>query len=144
LHVEDSLLPRRIVAEQLAAVKEYAFAITCVATEQEAVREFAEHGADCVLLDYHLEQGDGLSCLRQLRQLDPMVPIVALSGEATPEIAAELLRGGADDYISKKDLRSGTVTRSLCSALARADALRRFCPSDHSAPAGKAGPNSHS
>ena len=67
LHVEDSMLPRRILAEQFAAVKDYNFAITCVASEDEAIHEFSRSGADCVILDYHLSQGDGLSCLRKLR-----------------------------------------------------------------------------
>jgi CheY-like chemotaxis protein len=128
LHVEDSMLPRRILAQQFAAAKDYSFAITCVASEDEAIREFRQGGVDCVVLDYHLSQGDGLSCLRKLRQFDPIVPIVAVSGEATPEIAAELLRVGADDYISKSDLLSGAVPRSVCAALARADALRRYQP----------------
>jgi CheY-like chemotaxis protein len=126
LHVEDSMLPRRILAQQFAAAKDYSFVITCVASEDEAIREFTQGGVDCVVLDYHLTQGDGLSCLRRLRQLDPIVPIVAVSGEATAEIAAELLRVGADDYISKADLLSGAVPRSVCAALARADALRRY------------------
>ena len=137
LHVEDSMLPRRILAEQLAAVSEYRFAITCVATEDEAVREFSRGGVDGVILDYHLAEGDGLSCLRQLRQLDPIVPIIAASGEATPEIAAELLRVGADDYISKTELLSGAITRSLCAALARADALKPYHASDSSDQAGQ-------
>src|SRR5205823_935513 len=130
--------PRRILAQQFAAVKEYSFAITCVASEDEAIREFRQGGIDCVVLDYHLSQGDGLSCLRKLRQLDPIVPIVAVSGEVTPEIAAELLRVGADDYISKSDLLSGAVPRSVCAALARAEALRRYRPASSSDQAGKA------
>lgn len=130
LHVEDSMLPRRILAQQLADVKDYSFAITCVATEDEAVLEFRRGGFDCVILDYHLSQGNGLGCLRQLRQLDAIVPIIAVSGEATAEIAAELLRVGADDYISKTELLTGAVTRSLCAALARADAVRVYQPTD--------------
>ena len=132
LHVEDSMVPRRILARQLAAVKEYSFAITCVASEDEAVEEFSRGGFDCVILDYHLAQGDGLSCLRKLRALDSLAPIIAASGEATPEIAAELLRVGADDYISKADLQSGAVTRSLCAALARTEALRQYLPAGSS------------
>jgi len=137
LHVEDSMLPRRILAEQFAAVKEYTFAITCVASEDEALHEFSRGGADCIILDYHLSQGDGLSCLRKLRRLDPIVPIVAVSGEATPEIAAELLRVGADDYISKAELLNGAVTRSVCAALTRADAIRHYHPASRPNQAGK-------
>jgi CheY-like chemotaxis protein len=139
LDIEDSMVPRRILAEQLAAVKEYSFAVTCVASEDEALEVFRRGGIDCVVLDYHLAQGDGLSCLRKLRQLDAIVPIIAVSGEATPEIAAELLRVGADDYISKNELKSGAVPRSLCTALARADALRRFGSANGPASKGRTG-----
>jgi hypothetical protein len=35
------------------------------------------------------------------RALDPIVPVVAVSGVATPEIAAELVRAGADTTSTK-------------------------------------------
>jgi DNA-binding response OmpR family regulator len=126
LHVEDSQLPRRIVAQRLASLDEYHFDITCVATEQEAIKEFGRRQTECVILDYHLSEGDGLSCLRKLRELDPIVPIIAVSGKATPEIAAELLEVGADDYISKSDLQEDSLAHSVRAALTRADAWRQY------------------
>ena len=58
------------------------------------------------------------------------MPIIAISGVATPEIAAELLQVGADDFISKKDLSGDVLARSVREALARADAWRRRPPAD--------------
>ena len=78
-----------------------------------------------VVLDYHLVRGNGLSCLRRLRQLDPIVPVIALSGKATPEIAAELLQAGADNYLSKTDLAAEMLTGCVKDALVRADAWRK-------------------
>ncbi len=56
------------------------------------------------------------------------MPVIALSGKATPEIAAELLKAGADHYLSKKDLAAETLTGCVQEALVRADAWRRHAP----------------
>jgi DNA-binding response OmpR family regulator len=125
LHVEDDAAQRRYVAHHLAAQPEVRFDIRHAESESAAVAEFDERGAECVILDYHLAQGDGLSCLRTLRARDPIVPIIAVSGVATTEIAAELLQAGADDYIGKQDLTSAVLGRSIRDALARADACRK-------------------
>ncbi|MBV9125059.1 MAG: response regulator [Planctomycetes bacterium] len=125
LHVEDDVFQRRLMAFHLSNIPDYAFAICGVESEDEAVAKFRKGGTDLVLLDYQLAEGDGLSCLRRLRQLDAVVPIVAVSGVAPPEIATELVRAGADDCLSKHELSSAALARSVCQALARADAFRR-------------------
>lgn len=130
LHIEDDAVQQRLAAKQLETLPEFQFRITCVDSEDAAVAEFDKGGHELVLLDYHLSQGNGLSCLRKLRHKDRIVPIVALSGMATPEIAAELLRVGADDYLSKQDLSSDALAKSVRDALARADAWRRHAPSE--------------
>lgn len=128
LHVEDDEIQQRLAARHLQNLADMRFAITCVDSEDAAVAEFDKGGHDFVLLDYHLSQGNGLSCLRKLRHKDRIVPIVALSGAATPEIAAELLRVGADDYLSKQDLTTEALGKSVREALTRADAWRRHAP----------------
>jgi CheY-like chemotaxis protein len=126
LHVEDDRIQRALIAHHLAAMREMAFEIIGADSEEEAVHEFSRGGFEFVIIDYHLAQGNGLDCLHQLRRLDPIVPIVAISGTATPEIAADLVQAGADDYISKEDLNSKMLAKSVRSALNRADALRQF------------------
>jgi DNA-binding response OmpR family regulator len=111
------------MAHHLATLSEFTFDIHCADSERVAVEEFDHGGAEFVILDYHLAQGNGLNCLRALRARDPIVPIIAVSGVATPEIAADLLQAGADDYIGKQDLSSGLLARSVRDALTRADAL---------------------
>ncbi|MBL8797247.1 MAG: response regulator [Planctomycetia bacterium] len=129
LHIEDDLMQQALTAQQLTALPQFAFAITCIDNEDGAVAEFERSRQEIVLLDYHLARGNGLSCLRKLRQLDPIVPIIALSGKATPEIAAELLQAGADNYLSKIDLATETLTSCVQDSLRRADAWRRHAPS---------------
>lgn len=125
LHVEDDVAQQQFLAHHLAAMNEFAFDIHCVESEATAIQEFDKGHIDLVVLDYRLSQGDGLSCLRALRWRDQMVPIIAISGVATDEIAAELLEAGADDYIDKKDLTSSTLAHSVRESLIRAEALRK-------------------
>ena len=124
LHIEDDAIQQLCVAHHLAAMAEFHFGITCVASEDEAVEAFPRRRTDLVILDYQLSQGNGLSCLRKLRQRDATVPIVAVSGVATPEIAGELLHAGADEYLHKHTLDSDVLARSVRHILARTEALR--------------------
>jgi DNA-binding response OmpR family regulator len=128
LHVEDAQVERAVVARHLSALKDLRFAVEYAASEDEGVRRFSRGGFDLVILDYHLDEGDGLSCLRRIRRADALVPVIALSGVATPETAAELLRGGADDFISKHQLTAEVLGHSVRAALKRASAWREHAP----------------
>lgn len=125
LHVEDDPGQRLLTAHLLATVPEYDFSITPAESEADAIIEFRREPAGFVLLDYQLTEGNGLSCLKKLRRLDPLVPIVAISGVATPEIAAELLHAGADDYLTKEDLTDERLARTVRASLALVEGCRR-------------------
>jgi DNA-binding response OmpR family regulator len=125
LHIEDDEIQRSRVGHHLAAMSEFRFAVTCVENEDAAVATFGRGGTDLVILDYQLSQGNGLSCLHKLRQRDSAVPIIAISGVATPEIAANLLQAGADEYIEKQRLDSEILARSVRHILARTAALQQ-------------------
>jgi CheY-like chemotaxis protein len=123
LHVEDDAIQRRLLAAHLGKLPDLSFDVTPVESENEAVDRLAK-GFDLVLLDYHLAQGNGLACLKRIRAADSQLPIIAISGVATPEIAAELLEAGADDYFSKDNFDPEVFGRSVRAALARADAWK--------------------
>lgn len=127
LHVEDDVVQRRLLAQHLKRLTDLAFDVASADSEDEALSKFAD-GFDIVLLDYHLTQGNGLTCLKRLRQREAHLPIIAISGVATPEIAAELLEAGADDYFSKENFDPEAFAKSVRSALARADAWKARAP----------------
>ncbi|MFL5330577.1 MAG: response regulator [Gemmataceae bacterium] len=127
LHVEDDAIQRRLLQQHLKNLPEFDFEVTSADSEDEAIDRM-RRGCDIVLLDYHLQQGNGLNCLKRIRQTNPHLPVVAISGVATPEIAAELLEAGADDYFSKDGLEADLFGRSVRAALARADAWKARAP----------------
>jgi len=127
LHVEDDVVQRRLLGQHLKKLTDLAFDVKPADSEDEALAKVGD-GFDIVLLDYHLAQGNGLNCLRKMRQQYPHLPIIAVSGVATPEIAAELLEAGADDYFSKENFDPELFARSVRAAIARADAWRARAP----------------
>jgi CheY-like chemotaxis protein len=126
LHIDDDRIQHTLVARSLAKLGEYQFSIRTATSEDEAILAFAEGGTDLVILDYHLTKGDGLSCLRWLRRSDPFLPIIAVSGVATPDIATQMIEEGADDYLCKQSLNFGqSLIQSVKNTLTRARVLRR-------------------
>jgi DNA-binding NarL/FixJ family response regulator len=128
LHVEDDEMQRRLIAALLSKMADLRFNIVYAATENEAFAAFGHARFDVVILDYQLEQGNGLKCLQRIRRRDPIVAIIAISGAASADVAKALLRGGADEFLPKAELTEEGLGQSIRNALARTDSWRRHIP----------------
>jgi len=71
---------------------------------REAVALAAEVAPDAVVLDIEMPVLDGVEAARRLREADPQVPIVAVSGHDYEERVLEIRQAGADDYVRKARL----------------------------------------
>jgi len=56
---------------------------------------------DAVLLDIRLPDLSGLDVLRELRQIDPKLPVIVMTTHGTAETAIEAMQRGAFDYLLK-------------------------------------------
>ena len=125
LHVEDDEIQREYLAPKLAEMPEFTFVINWAESEDHAIESVSAGGAQIVVMDYNLTQGNGLSCLRKLRRIDPLLPIIAISGVATSKVAAELINAGADGFISKGSFRVEEFHGLVRDSLQRAKAMRQ-------------------
>lgn len=75
-----------------------------VDTEQGLKQSINEFKPDIVLADYNLPSYNGHAALEFMRQADPDLPVIMVTGAIGEERAAELLRAGARDYILKDRL----------------------------------------
>jgi signal transduction histidine kinase len=72
---------------------------------------------DCVLLDFQLPGGDGIGVLRAARAAEVGAPFIVLTGQSDVEVAAELMKEGAADYLTKSSLTPERLERSIRSTL---------------------------
>ena len=54
-----------------------------------------------VLLDMRLGEVDGLETLREMRELEPTLPIIVMTGFGSVETAVRAMKAGALDYVQK-------------------------------------------
>ncbi len=98
LLVEDDFSLRLSLAETL---KTEGYAITAVASAEEAEQSVGATWPDVAILDWNLPGKSGLELLRQWRAEKKMFPVIFLSGRASVSERVEGLRAGASDYMSK-------------------------------------------
>lgn len=68
---------------------------------KEGIKGFLDHGADIILVDYHMPEIDGLETVQLIRKQDQQVPILVLTVDERQEIADRFLDEGATDFALK-------------------------------------------
>jgi len=69
--------------------------------EEVLARLRSGKGIHAVLLDIMMPSKDGMETLREIRQLDGNLPVLMLSGLATPTKIVEAMKFGATDFLAK-------------------------------------------
>ncbi|MEA3136286.1 MAG: hypothetical protein QOC71_567 [Thermoplasmata archaeon] len=121
LHIEDDAGEARLLAETLKAVPLSArWEGVRAETLEKGLAQVRRGGFDAVLLDLGLPDSQGLPTLRAVRELDPDVPVVVLTGLHDEEAALQALRDGAQDYLVKGLFTGPVLVRVLNNSIARA------------------------
>ncbi len=97
LIVDDELVVRDSLARWFASE---GYEVTPVASAREAL-ELAGRDWDLALVDIKMPGMDGLQLQARLKESDPDVVIIIMTGYATVETAVEALKRGAYDYLAK-------------------------------------------
>jgi len=96
---DDSLMTRQLVSE---ALSEDGWEIVGEAADgREAVDLYKRLKPDAVTLDLVMSNVDGLTALDQMIAFDSQAQVVVVSSVSRPDVIAECLRKGAQDFIAK-------------------------------------------
>ena len=68
---------------------------------EEALRIYERGGVDVILTDVMMPKLDGLELLKRLKELEPMVVVIMMTGFADKELILKALKADADDFINK-------------------------------------------
>ncbi len=88
-----------------------------VMTCSEAFEAILSDQFDCILLNAHLPDGSGLSCLIEARKAGVTTPIILLAASSEDALAAESIDAGATVALPKGDLTPQLLDHCLRSAL---------------------------
>jgi len=122
--VDDDAQLRSLVGTVLARA---GHEVVEAADGEEALRLLDEKLPDLILTDLAMPKMDGARLIEEVRRRDPMLPMIVLTGLGTVDVAVEMMRKGACDFITKPfkiDQLSGSVKKALGSRLFRRDVLR--------------------
>ncbi|WET40425.1 sigma-54-dependent response regulator transcription factor ZraR [Citrobacter enshiensis] len=83
---------------------------------REAIAQVREHVFDLVLCDVRMAEMDGIETLKEIKALNPAIPILIMTAYSSVETAVEALKAGALDYLIKPldfDSLQDTIEKAL-------------------------------
>lgn len=97
LYIDDN----RLLAQSVKKLLDESYIVDIQPTGQEGIAAATSVEYSLILLDLNLPDMHGLDVCRALRKANITVPILILTVHKDPNLAAELLNSGADDFVSK-------------------------------------------
>nr|WP_232066791.1 fused response regulator/phosphatase [Mycobacterium parmense] len=110
----DAVLVEDLIADAVADIR-----VVWAQSMAHAERELASARPDCVLLDLHLPDANGIDALDRIAKRDATVPIVVLTGLNDEYFGASAVAAGAQDYLVKGRVEPEMLRRALLYAIER-------------------------
>jgi serine phosphatase RsbU (regulator of sigma subunit) len=110
----DAVLVEDLISSAVDDIK-----VTWAQSMAHAERELASARPDCVLLDLHLPDANGIEALDRIAKHDATVPIVVLTGLNDEFFGASAVAAGAQDYLVKGRVEPDMLRRALLYAIER-------------------------
>ena len=127
LLIEDNPGDARLIQEMVSEADGAAFDLERVDRLSTGLKHLvAARDIDLVLLDLGLPDSSGFDTFTSIKAQAPGVAIVVLTGLEDETIENKALQAGAQDYLSKNQLDSNSLIRSMRYAIERKKAERRI------------------
>ena len=84
-------------------LKDEYFVCESANNSNEAIKKFKSFSPDLIILDVWLGNSDldGIELLKIFREINPLIPIIIISGHGTVDLAVNAIKNGAYDFIEK-------------------------------------------
>jgi PAS domain S-box-containing protein len=82
-------------------LQKWGIAVTEAVNGKEAVEEFRNGSFDLLLVDLEMPEMDGATAVKEIRKMNPEIPILAFTAAVYDDMQADLLSKGFADFIPK-------------------------------------------
>lgn len=122
LIVDDSIDDCTLLIKHLQR-QGYESVYTRVDTEAAMVQALDSDDWDVLLCDYNMPKFDTLTALSTAKKKKPYLPFIVVSGAVSEEVAVQVLKAGANDYVLKQNLTRliPAIERSMLEAVTQVD-----------------------
>jgi signal transduction histidine kinase len=112
LVIDDDEVDRMLVRRTLKQNHPH---ITIVEAEscQSALALIQQQSFDCAFIDYNLPDGNGIELVSQFRSMGIKFPLIAFTGQGDEQVAVDLMKSGASDYIKKNNVKPELIHHIL-------------------------------
>ncbi|MEZ0340845.1 PP2C family protein-serine/threonine phosphatase [Mycobacterium sp. pV006] len=110
----DAILVEELIADTGADIT-----VSWAQTMSQAEQLIVTKRPDCVLLDLHLHDVDGMDGLTRIARADATIPVVVLTGLNDEHFASVAVASGAQDYLVKDRVDPETLRRAVLYAIER-------------------------
>ena len=115
LIVDDDKRDRLFIKRELLKI-DNSIVVHEAASTESAMELINQNIFDCILLDYHLPDNNGIETLSQIEK---MVPIIMITGDDRETLGLQAVKSGAQDFLLKKSLKGAQFYRSICFSIER-------------------------
>jgi diguanylate cyclase (GGDEF)-like protein len=127
LHVENDDMEAELFRQLLTKeFGEHSCDIVHVESMRDALKILKESPFNVIVLDLDLTNTQGIDNVRMIKEEDPDMPIVVLSGHDDSKIALSAIKSGAQDYVIKGHSNSRMLGLAVLSSIERKAYERRL------------------
>jgi len=119
LLIEDNPGDIRLMKEMLTEITSINYSLISAETLKDGCEQIKNNDLILILLDLNLPDSTGKQTFDTVLKFAKGIPIVLVSGMQDEELSLSLIKEGAQDYITKKDLNSILLEKTIQYALIR-------------------------
>lgn len=117
LVIDDNPDDLEAISRALGKSQQYMNQVILCATPEEGLQVVSSQPLLCVFIDFHFPTQTGLSLLQDIKSIDTRLPVIVITGMADEELAVQLLKAGAHNYITKNKIQVDTLNAAISDAL---------------------------
>jgi PAS domain S-box-containing protein len=122
LLIDDSPSDRSVFRRYLESISSYMYQLAEEDYGKNGVITARAFQPDCILVDFHLPDADGLEVVRQIRQQAETVdtPVIVLTGGNSEKVAVAAIQEGVSDFLLKDSVTIDSLHYAILQAIEKA------------------------